>query len=357
MKKPSLRFAVALLGVSVLLSACGMLKTQHAPDDQAITSSIQAKLFQDPVLKTRDIHVTTQKGVVVLNGVVNSDQEKAEVERLASTAPGVTQVIDQMSVTPTAAAAAAPPPAPPVEPSPVPQRAPERKARRERAPAPARHTEQYEAAPKPAPTETASAAPAPAPDAAPTAPPEETPAPPPAPEEPPPPQPVTLPAGTVITVRTIDPIDSEHSTPGEVFRASVAAPVVVGSSVIIPQGSDARLQLVSSASAGRLKGRSEVQVELVSLSVDGTSHPVRSSVYEKVGASRGKTTAERVGAGAVVGALIGALAGHGKGAAVGAAIGAGAGTGVQAATHGQQVRIPSETKIDFKLKGPLTLTL
>jgi outer membrane lipoprotein SlyB len=63
-----------------------------------------------------------------------------------------------------------------------------------------------------------------------------------------------------------------------------------------------------------------------------------------------------LGGGAVLGALIGAIAGHGKGAAIGAAVGAGAGTAVEASTHGQQVKIPPETKLDFTLRNPVTVT-
>jgi BON domain len=357
-KKQPLRFAAAVLGVAVLLSACGMLSNLRAPNDQAITSNIQSELFQDPVLKARDIRVTTQKGVVVLNGVVNSDQEKSQVDRLVNGVPGVTQVIDQLSVAAPAAAQAAPP-HPPAE-TPEPARATTRAERRE---PPARrppHRAAAAAAPA-APAETASAAPAAA--AAPTQAPEgaaapaEAAAPAPAPEEPPPPEEITLPAGTVITVRMIEAIDSSRNQPGQDFSASINSPVVIGSRVIIPQGSDARVRLVQSASAGHMTGRSDLQVELVSLSVNGTSYQVKSSLYQKAGRSRGTRTAETVGGAAALGALIGAVIGHGKGAAIGAGVGAAAGTGVQATTQGQQVRIPSETKIDFTLKAPLTLTL
>ncbi|MBZ5515029.1 MAG: hypothetical protein LAN62_09340 [Acidobacteriia bacterium] len=55
--------------------------------------------------------------------------------------------------------------------------------------------------------------------------------------------------------------------------------------------------------------------------------------------------------------IIGAIAGGGKGAAIGAAVGAGAGTAVQAATKGQQIQIPPETKLDFTLKAPITVTM
>jgi len=54
--------------------------------------------------------------------------------------------------------------------------------------------------------------------------------------------------------------------------------------------------------------------------------------------------------------LIGALAGGGKGAAIGAGVGAAAGTGVQGVTHGVAVRLAPETRLDFRLQSPLTVT-
>jgi hypothetical protein len=50
------------------------------------------------------------------------------------------------------------------------------------------------------------------------------------------------------------------------------------------------------------------------------------------------------------------VAGGGKGAAIGAAVGGGAGTGVQVFTKGQQVKIPSETRLDFTLEQPFDVT-
>ena len=76
-----------------------------------------------------------------------------------------------------------------------------------------------------------------------------------------------------------------------------------------------------------------------------------------LGASRGKRTAETVGGGAILGGLIGAIAGHGKGAAIGSVIGAGAGTAVEAGTKAPPMKIAPETKIDFTLKAPISVTL
>lgn len=350
MKGNASRLAAILLAVS-LLSACNLMNSLGSPDDKAIVADVQSKLFQDPVLKTRDIQVSSQKGVVVLTGNVNSDLEKAAAERLAGEAKGVKQVFNQLSVSGSGAATSAPPEATASATNNQPQ-APE--PRRESARAThhgsksaSRAAEVASAAPPdesraaPAPTQTAQAAPAPAP----------------APAAPPPPEKVTIPAGTVVSVRMIDGIDSSRSRPGDEFAASVAAPVTSGDRVVIPVGADARVRLVQAASAGHITGRSELEIELIQVSFNGTPYNVKTGSYQQVGASRGKRTAETVGGGAALGALIGAIAGRGKGAAIGAGVGAAAGTGVQAVTKGQQVKIPPETKIDFTLKEALTVTL
>src|SRR5262249_61557590 len=85
------------------------------------------------------------------------------------------------------------------------------------------------------------------------------------------------------------------------------------------------------------------------------TYNLQTDQYTKKGSSRGKNTAEKVGGGAVVGSIIGALAGGGKGAAIGAAAGAGVGGGVQAATKAQQIKLPSETVLNFTLQAPITV--
>jgi hypothetical protein len=132
---------------------------------------------------------------------------------------------------------------------------------------------------------------------------------------------------------------------------------MVGDRVVIPRNSDARVRLVQATSAGHMSGRSELKVELVSVTAGGQTYQLETGYFDQAGASRGTRTAETVGGGAALGAVLGAIVGRGKGAAIGSAAGAGAGTAVEAGTHGQQVKIPSETKLDFTLKSPVTITL
>jgi hypothetical protein len=178
------------------------------------------------------------------------------------------------------------------------------------------------------------------------------------PPPPPPPQPitVTIPTGTIVSVRTIDSIDSKTNRTGERFRASLDSPIVVGNNVVVPKGLNVNLKLVNASSAGHIQGRSELTVSLESLTYQGKTYQLASSDVEEKGGSRGKRSAAVIGGGAVLGAIIGGIAGGGKGAAIGAAAGGGGGAAVQVLTKGQQVKIPAETRLDFTLHDPVDVT-
>jgi hypothetical protein len=153
----------------------------------------------------------------------------------------------------------------------------------------------------------------------------------------------------------IDAVDSAHNTAGQTFRATLSAPIRLHGQVVIPAGAPVSILLANSTSAGRIHGRSQLEVRLSSLEFHGHSYPVDSSIYEETGKARGQQTAVRTGIGAAAGAIIGAIAGGGKGAAIGSAAGGGAGFGVNALTHGQQVRIPSESVLTFRLRRHLII--
>lgn len=144
--------------------------------------------------------------------------------------------------------------------------------------------------------------------------------------------PVTIPESTMVTVRTIDAIDSSTRSTGQTFRGSLDAPIVVGDQVVVPKGLNVILKLVNASSAGKFKGKSELTVSLESFTYQGKTYTLSTSDVQEKGASRGKRSAEVIGGGAALGALMGGLAGGGKGAAIGAGVGAGGGTTVQALT-------------------------
>ncbi len=168
---------------------------------------------------------------------------------------------------------------------------------------------------------------------------------------------VTVPSGTHLLVRMIDGVDSSQNKVGDRFHASLEDNLVVNNVVVAPKGADVYGRLSEAKSAGSISGKSQLRLELTGISINGQTQTIATSDYEVSGKSRGTQSAERIGGGAALGAIIGAIAGGGKGAAIGAGVGAGAGTGIQVLTKGEQVRVPSETLLDFTLDSPLTVTL
>jgi hypothetical protein len=167
---------------------------------------------------------------------------------------------------------------------------------------------------------------------------------------------ITIPAGESMLVRMIDGVDSSKNHVGDVFHATLETDLTVGDAVVARKGTDVYGRLAEAKEAGHMTGSSELQLELTRIVIDGKDYPVVSSDYTLQGKGRGKNTAEKVGGGAALGAIIGAIAGGGKGAAIGAGVGAGAGGAVQVLTRGQQVKIPSETLLEFRLQQPVMVT-
>jgi hypothetical protein len=166
---------------------------------------------------------------------------------------------------------------------------------------------------------------------------------------------VTVPAGTRILIRTADSIDSSKQQAGYRFTASLETNLQVDDVVVAPRGATVYGRLASAESAGRMKGSSELGLELTDIVINGTSYPLLTSSYEIKGKGEGSNTAKKVVGGAGLGALIGGLAGGGKGAGIGALAGAGAGTAVSATKKGQQLSIPSESLLEFRLAQPVAL--
>ncbi len=167
---------------------------------------------------------------------------------------------------------------------------------------------------------------------------------------------ITIPAGQSILVRMIDSVDSSKNHVGDIFHASLETDLTVNDMLVARKGTDVYGRLAEAKEAGHIAGSSELQLELTRMVIDGRDYPVVSSDYTLQGKGRGKNTAEKVGGGAALGAIIGAIAGGGKGAAIGAGVGAGAGGAVQVLTRGQQVKVPSETLLEFRLQQPATVT-
>lgn len=336
----------------ILLAGMGCAKKL---DDAKMSSEIQNKFSQDSGLASKQLTVQANNGVVTLSGAVDNVAQRDAAGQQAASIPGVKTVINNLQVG-NAVADAAPPtkPAPSADAGAAEDQAapPPRSKSRESKHSRSARRSQHESASDSSPQQMADNNPPPASMNAAPAPVNNTPPPPP---PPPPPKKFIIDQGTQLSIRLVDAIDSEKNQTGENFHGTLNTPLTSDGEQAVPAGVDVTGHLVSVKSAGKFAGQSEVVLQLDSLTSGGKTYNLQTDQYKKTGSSRGKNTAEKVGGGALIGGIIGAIAGGGKGAAIGAAAGGGVGGGVQAATKGQQIKLPSETVLNFTLQAPVTV--
>jgi hypothetical protein len=292
---------VAIILISGLFVGCSSNRT-----DAEIAGEVQTTINADSKIPTKGTSVASSDGVVTLSGTVASDFERLAAANDASQVKGVKTVLNNLQLAPAATSTLA-------------QAAPGlRKTksavatiRRSSTTAPSKDTKKQVI--------------------------------------------VTIPEGTPLSVRLVDPIDSDRSKPGDIFGASLESPLVAEGRVVVPKDADVEGKVQELKSAGHFAGRSQIVLVLTKLTLNGKTYQIETNEYTQEGASRGKRTAATVGGGAAVGALIGGLTGGGKGALIGAGVGAGAGTGVQAVTKGQQIHLASESVLEFRLNAPVTV--
>jgi hypothetical protein len=295
--------------------------------DQEIANDIQSRIDAESALNGQNIKVSVNAGTATLNGTVNNDAARALAAADSGAATGVRTVINNLTVAPQRAAKQAPPPRP------------ERRRRAERTAPPPDQQAMNQPAPAQPPQDAAPPQPAPPPK-------------PPAPVV----RTVTVQSGSSLPVRLADSLDSATTQTGQIIHGTLAADIIADNMVAIPRGTSVTGRVVDAKDAGHFSGSSLLSIELTQIELKGQPIAVSTSAFSQQGKGRGKNTAMKTGGGAALGAVIGALAGGGKGAAIGAASGGGLGAGVNAVTRGEQVKIPAETLINFKLQSPVTVT-
>jgi hypothetical protein len=168
---------------------------------------------------------------------------------------------------------------------------------------------------------------------------------------------VTVPAGTRLLIRTIDALDSSKQKAGYRFTASLETNLQAEDMVVAPRSSTVYGRLAEASSAGRMSGSSQLTLELTDIVINGTAYPLLTSTFEVKGKGEGKKTAGKVIGGTGLGALIGGIAGGGTGAAIGALAGAAGGTALAGSKKGEQLQIPSESLLEFRLEQPVSLPI
>ena len=168
--------------------------------------------------------------------------------------------------------------------------------------------------------------------------------------------PVTVPVGTLLQVRTSEPVSTRNAKDGTPIQFTVIHDVVYGGVLAIPRGATVHGVVTESKKAGTLGGSAELALKLTSLDLGGQNYPVESDQFKVRGPNKaGQTVGNALGAG-MVGTIIGCAVGRGVGCAIGAGAGVAAGTAASAASSGPGVWIPAEALVDFHLAVPVTVT-
>ena len=170
--------------------------------------------------------------------------------------------------------------------------------------------------------------------------------------------PVTIPAGTLLQVRTAEPVDSKHAEPGAPVQFTVIQDVTAGGALAIPRGATVHGVVTNSLvnnGKGKLAGSDELALTLTSLDLGGRNYPLQSDQFRVKGPGKGGRTAGNTVMGGLLGTIIGCAAGGEVGCAAGAGVGAAAGMGASAASNGPSAWIPPEALVTFHLDAPLTV--
>ena len=153
----------------------------------------------------------------------------------------------------------------------------------------------------------------------------------------------TLPAGTTLLVRLMDPVSSQNPA-GTKFSARLEYDLMAGNAVAAKAGTVVYGQIASSTQARRAVGKSTLDLRLVQIAAGGTPVPIMTSGYQQAG----EESIRKAARGAAAGAAVGAIAGDaGKGAAIGATAGA--------LKKGETVTITPGTLLEFTLTSPVTI--
>jgi hypothetical protein len=380
---------VAWSGVAVLCSAIALaqdpnaaaqsqpaVQTQGPRTDGRIEMDVVHALDASAALKNDLITAATIQDEVTLSGTVSSDASKQLAESIASHVDGVTKVHNNLKVgnpgqdaqnLPPADAgaqempgnqqAANTPGLPPPGPDPA-------DAQNQQPPA---NQSQYPAqpqAPGPYPYPQQGNYPPPPPQRPQYQNPQYSQYPPASPQYVPAPNgpayqaphgPVTIPQGTLLYLRTSEPVDSKRAKDGEPVQFTVIQDVSSGGVLAIPRGATIHGVVSESKKAGELAGSAVLALRLTSLDMGGRSYPLDSDEFKVKGPNKaGETVGNAVGAG-IVGTIIGCAVGRGAGCAIGAGAGVAAGTAASAASGGPRAWIPAEALVSFHLASPITV--
>ena len=167
---------------------------------------------------------------------------------------------------------------------------------------------------------------------------------------------LTVPEGTILTIRTNDFLSTDRNQVGDQFTVTLDQPLIVNGWVVARRGQTIVGKVKDVRKAGRVKGTSELGVELTDITiVDGRQLPILTELWKGSGGTSHGQDAATVVTTTGVGAAVGAAADWGRGAAIGAGAGAAAGIAAVLLTRGRPTIVPPETQLSFRLVDPVKI--
>ena len=93
---------------------------------------------------------------------------------------------------------------------------------------------------------------------------------------------VTLQPGTVLSVRLNQTLSTEKNYPGDTFRATLTAPLIVDGFIIADRGSRVQGQVVEADRSGRVKGRANMELALTEINTtDGQRVRIQTNTFTR----------------------------------------------------------------------------
>jgi hypothetical protein len=314
-------------GAVLALAACLGIPAAMAQSGD-LQSAVNSALAKDVALQGQHVTATVQNGEVVLSGTVQTDQQRQEAESAVANVSGVIGIADNIRLPGEGQPAPAPGSVAPATPPAA--AAPEGPSQIPPPPPPDQTTTQPAArTPYQGYGSTSAAQP--------------------------PSGPVTIPAGTLLQIRTSETLDVTKLQPGVPFQVTVASDVYEGNVLAIPRGAVLQGTVADVKQPGRFGGDGQLDLRLTQLQLGGNTYPLETDVWSSQSPNKAGYTATNTVGGALVGALIGGLIGRGPGAAFGALAGGGAGLLASGATNGPRVLLPPEAMLNFHLAKAITV--
>ena len=390
--KNMIRPLVAGTGVAVLFAVVALAQDAGAPAGQSqgqaqgqpaaqpaapqgpradgqIEMDVVHALDASAALKNDLITAATIQSEVTLSGTVSTEASKQLAESIAAHVDGVTKVNNNLKVGNPAADAQNMPPAPETQempdadqsqvqqqtaglppPGPAPGQGANPTPNESQAPARAPYPQQQGAYPQPPPPPQRPQYQNPQYSQYP-------PQYPPAPRYAPATGPVTLPAGTLLQLRTSEPVDSKRAKDGEPVQFMVIQDVTMGGVLAIPRGAVVHGVIAEhkNVGSGSMGGSSSLALTLTSLDLGGRNYPLESDQFKVKAPNKAGQTVGSALTGGVIGTIIGCAVGRGAGCAIGAGAGVAGGTALGAAEPGYRAWIPAEALVTFHIAAPITV--